>query len=290
MVRDQVMSTGDFCISIDLELAWGIWHKPSPEYHARCAELERTIVDKLVELFDKYEVGVTWAIVGRLIDSASDSSKDKIWYAPDLIERVQRARVRHDIGSHSYSHPYFDQTDREQLRADLQAARRVHDQHGLPFVSFVYPSNLVAHTDLLREAGIRVFRSDDIGWHASVRLRLGDMAGRVANFADKVVPIPPAVVRPIDHGGLIELPTSMLLLSKKGLRRAVPRASLVAKALFGLERARRSGGLFHLWFHPSNFYYDMPEQLETLERIVRRACSLRERGKLAIRTMSEYAA
>src|SRR6185503_4880470 len=104
-----------------------------------------------------------------------------IWYAPEVVETVRAARTPQDIGSHSYAHVYFGQTEREALRRDLAAARRVHDRHGLPFVSFVFPRNQVAHVDLLREAGVKVFRSVDHGWHIDVRDRLGGTAGRLAN-------------------------------------------------------------------------------------------------------------
>jgi hypothetical protein len=286
------MSASYLCISIDLELAWGIWDKPSPEYHARCAAHERAIVARLVEIFETYEVAATWAIVGRLLERQPVAAQDnqQIWFAPDLIERIRAARVAQDIGSHSYAHIYFGESSRDQLRADLAAARRVHDANGLPFTSFVFPRNQVAHLDLLREAGVRVFRSVDHGWHIGVRERLGKMCGRVANLADKVLPVPPATVQPITHDGIVELPSSMLLLGRNGLRRAVHPAALFAKAALGLERARRAGGIFHLWFHPSNFYYDTERQLETLERIVRRACVLRDRGQLAIEPMNSFAA
>ena len=101
--------------------------------------------------------------------------------------------------------------------------------------------------------------------------------------------MPPAVVEPIDHGGIVELPSSMLLMARRGLRRAVHPLALAIKAMLGIERARRSGGIFHLWFHPSNFYYDTDRQLETLRRVLRRAAAIRDLGELQIRTMDSYA-
>src|SRR5262245_23791814 len=288
------MARGSLCISIDVELAWGIWDKPSPEYHARCAEHEEAIVRGLVELFDRFSISATWAIVGRLLEldetvARSTSHGARIWYAPELVELVRAARTLQDIGSHSYAHAYFGEAPREALRRDLAAARRVHDRHGLPFVSFVFPRNQVAHVDLLREAGVRVFRSVDHGWHMTVRERLGARAGRIANLADKMLPTPPAVVRPIDHGDVVELPSSMLLMARNGLRRAVHPAAVVAKAALGLRAARRSGETFHLWFHPSNFYYDKERQLETLGAIVKTAAHMRDRGEIDIRPMSSFA-
>jgi hypothetical protein len=287
MVRDQGMAPGSLCISIDLELAWGIWDKPSPDYHELCARLERYIVTRLLTIFDAYDVTATWAIVGQLLDPSA--RQDSIWYAPDLLDLIRRARVHHDLGSHGFAHLYFAETDRERLALDLQAARRVHTRHGMPFTSFVFPRNQVAHLDLLRDAGIRVFRSVDVGWHTATRNRLGGIAGRLANVIDKVLPVPPAVVVPIDHDGIVELPSSMLLLGRKGIRKAIHPASLIAKARLGLERARREGRIFHLWFHPSNFYYDTERQLRTFESIIRAACALRDDGQLEISPMSEFA-
>jgi len=293
---------GALCISIDVELAWGIWDKPSAAYHDRCARHEAMIVGRLIELFERHEVSATWAIVGRLLErdataAATTAHGDRIWYAPQVIEAIQRARVAQDIGSHSYGHVYFGETPREALRRDLAAARRVHDAHGLPFTSFVFPRNQVAHLDLLREAGVGVFRSTDRGWHMAVRDRLGGRAGRVANLADKLLPIPPAAVHPVAHAGsgpgaaaLVELPSSMLLMARNGLRRAIHPASIVGKARLGLRAARRGGGTFHLWFHPSNFYYEPEAQLATLAAIVAAAAAMRNSGQLEIRPMSSYQA
>jgi len=122
-----------------------------------------------------------------------------------------------------------------------------------------------------------------------VRDRLGTTAGRLANLVDKALPIPPTVVTPIDHGGLIELPSSMLLFARNGVRRVIHPSAVVAKAAAGLERARLRGEIFHLWFHPSNFYYDTDLQLATLGRILRRACEIRDRGELDIQPMEAFA-
>jgi peptidoglycan/xylan/chitin deacetylase (PgdA/CDA1 family) len=322
---------GALCLSIDVELAWGIWDKPQAAYHDRCARHETAIVRGLVELFETYQVSATWAIVGRLLErddraAGSTAHGDRIWYAPDVIEAIRRARVPQDIGSHSYGHVYFGETPRDALRRDLAAARRVHDAHGLPFTSFVFPRNQVAHLDLLREAGVGVFRSTDRGWHMAVRDRLGAGAGRVANLVDKLLPIPPSAVHPVDHPAvrpvdhpaghpldhrhadpieragdgraagnqrvassvLVELPSSMLLMARNGLRRAIHPAAIIGKARLGLAAARRTGGIFHLWFHPSNFYYAPERQLATLASIVAAAAAMRDRGALEIRTMSSY--
>jgi hypothetical protein len=57
----------------------------------------------------------------------------------------------------------------------------------------------------------------------------------------------------------------------------------------GLARACRSGGTFHLWFHPSNFYYRRDEQLATLAWFLEHAANEASRGHVDIRTMGSYA-
>jgi len=61
------MGQGKLLISIDLESAWGVWDVLTPE-HLRMAETaERPICAALVELFDRYEVPATWAVVAALL-------------------------------------------------------------------------------------------------------------------------------------------------------------------------------------------------------------------------------
>ncbi len=289
---------GSLCISIDLELAWGVWDKPSAataDYHKRCAEHEGAIVDRLLALFEKHEVCATWAIVGRLLERDGEAVKstrygERIWYAPDIIEKIANARVAQEVGSHSHAHVYFEETAREAVRDDLLAAKAVHAQHGLDFTSFVFPRNQVAHLDVLREAGIQVFRSADQGWFIDVKSRFGKTAGRVANLMDKVMPIPPTAVSPERQDGLTDLPGSMLLLARNGLRRMVHPRAAIMKARFGLDAARRTGHVFHLWFHPSNFYYETDQQFAVLDDILARADRMRRHGQLEIRPMRSFAA
>jgi peptidoglycan/xylan/chitin deacetylase (PgdA/CDA1 family) len=282
------------CISIDVELGWGIWDKPRDDYHKRCVDREATIIRSLLAQFVQRDISATWAIVGRLLElderaSCSTRHGSQIWFAPELVELIRDAQNQ-DIGSHSYAHPYFAETPREQLRTDLAAARRVHEQHGLPWASFVFPRNQVAHLDLLRENGIKVYRSTDRGWHMDTRRRLGATIGRVANLFDKLLPIPPQAVTPRAHDGLVEIPSSMLLFAANGMRRAIHPKIVITKARLGLEAARRSGDVFHLWFHPSNFYYKTSRQLALLGTILDIATAMRARGELEIRPMSSFVA
>jgi hypothetical protein len=279
---------GSFCISIDLELAWGVWDAVTPQYISRCASLERPIVREVLSRFEKYEIEASWAVVGRLLEP-STRNDGPAWYAPDLIEAIRGARPLQEIGSHTYAHTYFAQATREAVRTDLEAAARVHREHGLDFQTFVFPRNLVAYVDELARVGIKVFRSVDMGWQTRLPPP-GRRLSRLANLVDKIIPIPPAVVRPRQHpAGPIELPSSMLLMARNGPRRMIHPKALEAKARFGLRTAARSGGVFHMWFHPSNLYYETESQLRVLDGVLAEACQLRKRGQLDVRPMGSFA-
>jgi hypothetical protein len=286
------MVKGQLIISIDLELAWGVWDHLTPENLRFAAEDERPICASLIELFDRHQIPATWAIVAGLLDEPSSVGRpgDKgCWYAPEVIEEIASARVRHEIGSHGGRHRDFDIMTAVQAREDLEFAREQHRAYALPFDAFVFPHNSIGHLDVLRDAGLRAFRSRDRGWFMTANAA-GRMAGRIANLVDKLLPIPPTPVSAHWNGeGLVGIPGSMLLLGRGGARRFVLATVTRAKLAMGLARARHSQSIFHFWFHPSNFYYRRDEQLATLAWFLELVADEASRGHLEILTMGECA-
>ena len=140
---------------------------------------------------------------------------------PDLVEAIRNDQVDHEIATHSYGHVYFGESSAEAVSEDLMRARAVHETHGLPFRSLVFPRNQVAHLDVVAQAGIEMFRSVDAGILEAVSRRAPQLRPLV-NLADKALPFAPPVVQPVRHDhGLIELPSSLLLIGRNGLRRVV---------------------------------------------------------------------
>jgi hypothetical protein len=293
MARSLSLSRGAFCISIDMEALWGVWDKVSPREAELCAAFERSVWEDLLALFRRYDVPATWAIVGRLLSEAPDVARRlgrrDCWYAPELTDLIRRERTLHEIGSHSFEHIYFQEVGEPEVREDLRRARAVHEDLGLPFQSFVFPRNQVNHLDALAAAGLRVFRSTDAGL-LGLSDRYFPKARPALNIAEKALGLTPPVVWPKLHANrLVELPSSLLLIGRNGPRRVVRPLAMERKMRAGLRAASEQQGIFHLWFHPSNFYHDRETQLRILGVALEEAARLRAQGALDVRTMGSFA-
>ena len=146
------MAKGKLTISIDLELAWGFWDILTPEILRLSAASERPICDKLLELFDRYHVPVTWAMVAAMLDRASAKGRpgdEASWYAPEIIERIRAAKTPHEIGSHGGRHVDYDRMSTDEANDDLAFIKQVHRDNALALDSFVFPRNAIGHLDLL---------------------------------------------------------------------------------------------------------------------------------------------
>jgi peptidoglycan/xylan/chitin deacetylase (PgdA/CDA1 family) len=306
---------GIFTISIDLELAWGICDKPISAKTSNALMREREIIRRLLNLFSRYTIQATWAIVGHLMlvkcdwdqervhpefrrpiikDHTRDwffqhpkNQTDPLWYGRDIVEWIRSAEPPQEIGSHSFCHVPYDQvtTRPETVRQDIEKARESHRSLELPFEIFIFPRNRLGHRELLAQAGVLAYRGNTRRWYYSIRW---NSIRRLFNFLYFLLPIPPrTVTATVDETGMVNIPDSMQFFSRQGSRSLVSSKSLTRKGVVGLNRAVERGEVFHLWFHPSNFAYGTNRQFESLENILKHAQLLRTSGQLEVLTMGE---
>ncbi|MBX3192220.1 MAG: hypothetical protein KF819_34845 [Labilithrix sp.] len=309
-----------FIVSIDEELIWGSFdHTPALRFERENPDL-RGVFRELVSLFDELRVPATWALVGHLFlascargedgrahgdlarpryrwferdwfgaDPCTDRDRDPLWYGDDLVDAVLSARAGHEVGCHSFSHLVYGDAGcsaraaADDLRACVESART----RGITLRSFVFPRNSEGHHALLRDNGFLCYRGEDPTWFRP----LPGTLKRSGHLIDQATALSPPVSEPNEQlAGLWNLPGSMLLLHRRGVRRFIPIAARIRKARLGLERAVREGKLFHLWFHPFNFAVDRAAMMSVLRAVLTHAVELRERGRLDIRTMGDLAA
>ena len=170
--------------------------------------------------------------------------------------------------------------------SELEACLRVAADAGIELRSFVFPRNVEGHHDVLRAHGIRAFRGAEPYWYRG----LPGPLRRAAHLADEAIALTPPVSSPAEiQPGLWDIPGSMLLLSRVGVRRLVPIQARVRKARKGLRRAVREDKVFHLWFHPFNLAVDRGAMLAALDEVLQEATRLRSAGQLTIRLMGALA-
>jgi len=99
----------------------------------------------LIELADRYEIPITWAICAK-------SAEDDMASYSAIVD----SSTHHELGVHTYSHIDATRCSGEEFKADVV---RCIQSLGLNSPkAFVFPWNREAHFDILRELGFRSFR------------------------------------------------------------------------------------------------------------------------------------
>ena len=194
-------------ISADLEMAWA-WRYSKKNEDAvalalQKAEQTRKNLPALLDLFDQFNVPVTWATVGHLFlegcnrpngrahpdlprpphfenefwryvqgdwldgDPCSDYHRDPAWYAPDLLRSILSAKVKHEVACHIFSHIDCSEGNcpPEVMDSELAQCQRLAGNFGISLRSFVFPGNLTGNFISLKEHGFNAYRYE-IGYQA----------------------------------------------------------------------------------------------------------------------------
>jgi hypothetical protein len=142
--------------------------------------------------------------------------------------------------------------------------------------------------DLLKQHGFTHFRGAARVWYERREPpRALDRLARL--WAVLVATTPPVAFPKVAGPGITDVPASMMYLPSHGVRRAIPVSRRVSRALRGLDAAARRGGVFHLWFHPTNLADRTEAMVEGLSRILARVSELRAAGSLRVEPMGNLA-
>lgn len=286
-------------ISLDLELSWGSFDHAYGEALLKMARWTHDVgVPNLLNHLTRNGISASWAIVGGMmrpslcdvsglpevrylhfprpwfayVPKNGDEATHPEWFGASLVEMISNARPRQEVGFHSFSHVLFGWTGmtRERAVAEFRYCAQIAQEFGLPTTCFVFPRNSVAFLGELRDAGFTCFRDIDC---TPIRFPSRKLTSLAAVFADFVGSTPP-MVDPLLKEGIVSIPGSLMVRYAAGWRKFIPDASRLRRLKKGLERVRRGGGVFHVWFHPENLYAEWPR----VENVV--ACFLEELGTM----------
>jgi len=188
---------GKLIISLDFELYWGMRDKKSLEEYKDNLLGARKAIPLLLNLFKKYNIHTTWAVVGFLLFETRDNllnnlpsiktnyeneklkpyghiknigyneKEDPFHFAPSIIKLI-RSYPDQEIGTHTLSHYYCLEkgqnihTFREDLKVSINIARK----YGIIFESLVFPRNQInnEYLKICKEMGIKALRGNQTNW------------------------------------------------------------------------------------------------------------------------------
>ena len=287
-----------FILSFDCEGKWGVADHLTARHHRelsdeRLAEAYRSILAVLGE----FGVAATFAFVGAFTQSRRDFARARPaieqlrsvapnylgpalhdldstggdgWHGDRLVDLV--AQAQHEIALHGVTHIPWTHLDEVEAQAELALVQQlvgpIRDSR-----TFVYPRNLVAHSDLLAGQGFMGFRS------ARPRSRLSSF---LSEFNLLETPESPSALNRI-----VQIPAGFFLNWRRGLRRAVPPEVTRLRAKRLLRAADVTDGVVHYWLHPENIA-SAPATLGLLRILLREVADAREAGRCEVMTQLDY--
>ena len=198
----------------------------------------------LLDLSEKYGVPLTWAICGKTAEEDREA-----------YESILSSSVRQEVGIHTYSHIYANESTEDQYEADV---RRCVSYLSLapPPTTFVFPKNREGYFGMLRRLGFLSYRG--------ARRAIGPPVANEGLWN----------IRPVYY---------------------VDQKSLGAESLIRhfVDACQARSAVFHLWTHPWSITTEgnpgtMAER--TLDPVFAYLRDRRESGLMATSTMSEIAA
>lgn len=306
-------------ISLDFELFWGVADSRSIAGYSNNIEGEWIAIPRMLELFRRYGIRVTWATVGMLMCrdysqwcdirptvlptykrmQCSTYSMDsvvrenpKLFFARALVNDILDTPGQ-EIASHSYSHFYCQEVGAttEQFAADLECARAIGAEIGLKFRSFVFPRNQVNGECLaaLNRMDYRVFRGNPAHWlyRKGHSVDYGHV-GRVIRLADAYFQISGSnVATPSVINGLVNVPASLSLRPWSRYLSGLESLRLL-RLKQAMTEAAVTDGIFHLWWHPHNFGVNIDRNVTVLNALLQHYQILRDKYDMRSVQMDDF--
>lgn len=300
-------SGGQFVISLDFELFWGVRDKRNLEDYGPSLAKVHEIVPNMLDLFREYGVKTTFATVGLLFakDKAEmekyspsvrpsytdknlspytdgfklvgkDSDTDPYHYALPLIELIRDQYPEHEIGTHTFSHYYCQEGGQtvEEFRADLASAMDIATSKGIALYSLVFPRNQFnpEYLEICKEMGILAYRGNEKAWYYAPDGK------EDTTLKKKIYRTLDCYVNISGHNSynLADLVTEMPynIPSSRFFRPFISKGGRFLEYL-KLRRIRKSMTyaaknklLYHLWWHPHNFGQHTARNMGTLKAVL----------------------
>lgn len=297
---------GNFVISLDFELMWGVRDIVTPATYGEHIRGVHTAIPKMLSAFHAHDIKATFAAVGFLFfkdkeeilanlpaelpkykdinlspyaylhsEVGKDYEHDKYHFGLPLIEKIKNTPGQ-EIATHTFSHYYCmeEGQDLNAFRHDLNAALNVAKKRDIKIESIIFPRNQVnsAYLEVCRDAGITSYRNNQESWIYSGRTTNDEnLVRRFVRLLDAYINISGHHCYTHDYIAAslpFNIASSRFLrpYTKKLRSLESLRLRRIAKSM---THAAKTGTTFHLWWHPHNFGINQDQNMAFLEKILR---------------------
>lgn len=324
MVKNNIH--GSLVISLDYELMWGVIDVYTAEgYGQSNIKQVSKVINRLLQLFGKYDVHATFATVGLIfckdkkqagvyvptlkpsydeqllspyynnyIDNIKEEHED-LYFAPDSIAQLQ-ANKNIEIGTHTFCHYYCwakGQTSKE-FDADLSQACKVAAERGIVLKSIVFPRNEVDEERLkvCSNHGITVYRGNAKKFFEYRTGKLSNMVQRICRLLNAYIKIGEHSIAKYSEietkSDCINVPATRMIRPYSVKMKFLEKQRL-RHVKAELEYAAKTNSLCHLWWHPHNFGSNVNENFAFLEEVLKHFTYCRDKYGMQSYTMAEMA-
>jgi peptidoglycan/xylan/chitin deacetylase (PgdA/CDA1 family) len=313
--------SGQFVISLDFELLWGVRDHSDKQAYGRNVLGARDAVPRMLELFSARGIRATWATVGFLFcetkdelmaalpaerpaymnprlsnytyldEVGKDERSDPYYFAGSLVGAICKTPGQ-ELGTHTMSH-YYCLEDGQTLaafEADLAAAKGLADRRGISLKSIVFPRNqfTAAHLEVCARQGITHYRGNPDGWaYRAAKGSEQTPAKRALRLIDAYSGILGAQTFVTRYDGLVDVKASRFLRPCAGKLAAFHPLHLDAIKR-GMTEAAKAGRGYHLWWHPHNFGRHLDANMDGLRLIIDHFAALRDRYGMKSMAMGDF--
>ena len=313
--------SGQFVISLDFELLWGVRDHSDKQAYGQNVLGARDAVPRMLELFAARGIRATWATVGFLFcetkdelmaalpaerpfytnsrlsnyayldEVGKDEQSDPYYFAASLVDAICKTPGQ-ELGTHTMSH-YYCLEDGQTLaafEADLAAAKALAELRGVSLKSIVFPRNQFtpAHLEICARQNITHYRGNPDGWaYRAAKGSEQTPAKRALRLIDAYSGVLGSQTFAPGRDGLVDVPASRFLRPCVGKLAAFHPLHL-GTIQRGMTDAAKAGRWYHLWWHPHNFGRNLNANMDGLRKIIDHFAMLRDRHGMQSLAMGDF--
>lgn len=321
------MNTGKFVISLDFELMWGVRDKRTINNYGAAILGVRPALDKMLEVFEQYQIKATFAVVGFLFHEnrrnlyknipvlrpsyldinlspytdlnsflGENEDTDPYYFGYSLVQKIKSKKV-HEIATHTYCHYYCLEPGQTvtQFDEDLKIAISVAKNNNLTLKSIVFPRNQYDedYIEVCRKYGITSFRGNEKSRiYESSNGEGQTLIRRALRLMDSYINITGHHCykdEQMNEYSLVNIPASRFLRPYSAKLVFLERLKFL-RIKNAMTYAAKNNLMYHLWWHPHNFGSNCVENIKFLEKILKHYGFLNEKYKFQSMTMDELSA